>query len=102
MAALVAISVAVIPIAGEVAVSVKPIEMSMTNDAGMPCCPCCDDQDNSKSSVACVLKCINFVGAVVPTMILTQPYLVDAGPPSFVVGILHGHVRSPPTHPPPV
>ena len=101
MAALVAISVAVMPIAGEVAVSVKPIEMSMPNNADMPCCPCCDDQDNSKSSVACALKCLNFIGAIFPAMVVTQPHLVDAAPFTFVNAALRGRKTIPPTHPPP-
>jgi hypothetical protein len=102
LAALIAMSVAMVPAAVGAAVSIMPVEMSMPDNADMPCCPCCNDQDNSKSSVACALKCINFVGAVLPTMVVTQPCLVDADPPSFVNDALRGHASSPPTHPPPL
>jgi hypothetical protein len=102
LAAMIVISVAMTPATGGAAVSTKPVEMSMHDNANIPCCPCCNDQDNSKSSVACALKCINFVGAVLPAMVVIQPYLVDATPPSFVNSALHGYSTSPPTHPPPV
>jgi|SRR5665213_885327 len=102
LAALIAISVAIVPATGGAAVSTNPVEMSMPDNAEMPCCPGFNDQDSSKSSVACALKCINFVGAVLPAMVIPQPGLVDAAPPSFVVGVLREHMSSPPTHPPPV
>jgi hypothetical protein len=102
LAAVITISVAVVPAAGEAAVSTKPVEMSMPDIADMPCCPCCNDQDSSRSSVACALKCINFVGAILPAMVVAQPYLVDAAPLSFATDALHGRASSPPTHPPPV
>jgi hypothetical protein len=101
-AAIIAVSVAAVPVTGGAAVFTKPLEMSMPRSADMPCCPGCNDQDNSKSTVACALKCINFVGAVLPAMVFPHPYLVDAAPLSFVNHALHGHVRSPPTHPPPL
>ena len=102
LAALVAISVAVVPAAGIPAVSTKPVEMSMPDNADMPCCPCCNEQDHSKSSGACALKCLNFVGVVLPAMAVTQPYLVVAARPSFMNDALHEYVIGPPTHPPSV
>jgi hypothetical protein len=102
LAALIAVSVAMVPAAGQAAVSTKPVEMSMPDNADIPCCPCCNDQDSSKNTVACALKCINFVGVVLPAMVVAQPYLVDAASPSFVNDALRGHTSSPPTHPPPV
>jgi hypothetical protein len=102
LAALVAISVAVVPIAGEAAVATMPLVMSMADNADMPCCPCCNEQDHSKSSGACSFKCLNFVGIVLPAKAVAQPYLVGATPPAFVIDALHGYVASPPTHPPPV
>jgi hypothetical protein len=101
LAALIAISVAMVPATGGAAISTKSVEMSMPDNADMPCCPCCNDQDSSKSSIACALKCVNFVGAVFPAMVVAQPYLVDAAPPSFVNDALRGHASRPPTHPPP-
>jgi hypothetical protein len=100
--ALIALSIVMVPASGGIAVSNNPIEMSMSGNADMPCCPCCNDQDSSKNSVTCALKCINLIGAVLPATTVTQPYLVDATPPSFVNDALQGHVSSPPTHPPPV
>ena len=101
LAALIAISVAMVPATGGATISTKSVEMSMPDNADMPCCPCCNDQDSSKSSIACALKCVNFVGAVFPAMVVAQPYLVDAAPPSFVNDALRGHASRPPTHPPP-
>jgi hypothetical protein len=74
-----------------------PVEMSMTNQTDVPCCP----PDDCKDSIVCGLKCFNFVGAIFPTTV-SLPHLVDAALPSFVDSELHGHVRSPPTRPPPV
>jgi hypothetical protein len=102
LTALIAISVAGMPATGRTAVPTTPVEMSMPDNANMPCCPSCNDQDNSKSSVACALKCINFVAAVLPAMVDTELHLVDATPPSFVGSVLREHMSSPPTHPPPV
>jgi hypothetical protein len=98
LAALIAISVAMVPAMGGAAVSTKPVEMSMSDNADMPCCT----PDDCKGSIACVVKCLNFVGAVLPAMVIAVPNLVDAAPPSFVDSALRGHVISPPTHPPPV
>jgi hypothetical protein len=102
LAALIAISVAVVPVAVEAAVTTTPAKMSMSVDADMPCCPCCNEQDTSKTSATCAFKCINLVGAVCPAMIVIRLHLIEAVPPSFVNDTLRGHVSSPPTHPPPV
>jgi hypothetical protein len=96
LAALIAISFAIVPATGGAAVSTKPVEMSMPDHSDMPCCT----PDDCKGSITCALKCFNFVGAIFPATVL-PPHLVDAAP-SFVDGELHGHLRSPPTHPPPV
>jgi hypothetical protein len=99
---LIAISVAVVPASAQAAVSTKFVEMTMPADTDMSCCPSCNDQDNSKGAVVCALKCINFAGAVLPAMIVTQRYLVDAALSAFVNDALREHASSPPTHPPPV
>jgi 2-keto-3-deoxy-6-phosphogluconate aldolase len=91
-----------VPVTGGATFSTKPVEMSMPDNADMPCCPGCADHDNSKSAVACGLKCVNFFAAVLPATVVPHLYLVDAAPPSFVNHALHGHASSPPTHPPPV
>jgi hypothetical protein len=96
LAALISISVAMVPAVGGGVDPGKPVEMSMPDHADMPCCA----PDDCKGSIACAFKCFNFVGTTFPAMVLL-PYAVDAAPPSYVDGILREHVRSPPTHPPP-
>lgn len=98
LAAVIAISVAMLPATGGAVASSKPIEMSMADNANMPCCA----PDDCKDSSACALKCFNFVGVVLPAVVVTQLYLIDAVPPSIVDGALREHVSKPPTHPPPV
>jgi hypothetical protein len=100
LAALITISVALMPATGGAAVSTMPVEMSMPNHADMPCCPYCNEQNNSKSSVACAFKCVTFVGAALPIMVVTLPYIFDEAPLPFAGHALHTHVRSPPTRPP--
>lgn len=101
LAALIASSVAALPATGAVAFLTKPVEMSMPDHADVPCCPCCNTQDD-RGSVACAIKCMSSFGAVLPAMATAQPYLVGEARPSFVDDNLQGHERSPPTHPPPV
>jgi hypothetical protein len=96
LAALIAISVAMVPATGG-AMSIKSIEMSMADQADMPCCPPLDD---GKTSVACAFKCLNFVAAMFPPPVVLP--LIDDGPPSSSTDdTLYGHVSSP-THPPPI
>lgn len=96
LVALIAISIALVPIAGGAVVSIESIEMSVPDQADMPCCA----PDDCKASMACAVKCFNFIGVVIPAMVLL-PTVVTAAPPFFAQGALHEHVRSPPTHPPP-
>lgn len=96
LASLIAISVAMVPTAGGASISAKPVEMSMAGQTDMQCCP----PDDCKGSIACAIKCFNFVAATFP-LANPLPYIVDGPPQSFVDGTLHGYV-SPPTHPPPI
>jgi hypothetical protein len=96
LAVVIAISVAVVPATGGTAISTNPIEMAMVDQTDMPCCP----PDDCKGSITCAFKCFNFVAITFPTPIALS-HIVDVLPPSFVDGILHGHV-SPPAHPPPI
>ena len=96
LAALIAISVATVPATGGDVMSAKPVEMSMTDQADMPCCPPVDD----KASVTCAFKCLNFVAAMFPATIPLS-HIIDGPPQSFSDGTLYGHV-TPPTHPPPI
>ena len=96
LAALIAISVALVPATGGAAISTKPVEMSMADQADMPCCP----PDDCKGSIACALKCFNFVAAMFPAAVALS-HIVDGLPPSFADDTLYGYV-SPPTHPPPI
>src|SRR6202043_2332222 len=57
LAVLIAISVVILPAAGEPIVSTPPAAVAMADQADMPCCPCCDTQDHLKAT-ACVLKCL--------------------------------------------
>jgi hypothetical protein len=93
---LIAISVGIAPVSGGVDVPTTPIEMSMPDNANMPCCP----PDDSKASLTCGLKCFNVAGALFPNTILL-PEIVNRPLLSFVNETLVGHV-SPPTHPPPI
>jgi hypothetical protein len=98
---LIAISVVMLPAAGEPIVSPLPTEVTMADQSDMTCCPCCDAQDNIKST-ACALKCLTLVGAVLPAMSVTPQYLADGSPLSFADDTLRGFVKQPPTHPPPL
>jgi hypothetical protein len=100
LAVLIAISVVMLPAIGEPIVSPSPVEVTMADQPDMTCCPCCDAQDNFKST-ACALKCLTLAGAVLPAMTVTPRYLADGTPLSFANDTLHGLVRQPPTHPPP-
>ena len=101
LAAVIAISIAALPATGEPIVSPSPVEMTMADGAVMPCCPCCDTRDNFKAS-ACAFKCITMVAAVLPAMTVAPQYSTDGAPLSFAGDTLHGLVRQPPTHPPPL
>jgi hypothetical protein len=97
LAALIGMSIALIPVTGGSSAVTKPIAMSMANQTHMPCCP---QADEGNGSVTCAFKCLDFPAVMFPTAVaLTH---VSDSLPSFVVDIvLHGHV-SPPTHPPPI
>ena len=96
LVALIAISVAMVPAAGGAAISIKPVEMSMADQADTPCCP----SDDCKGSIACALKCFSFVATMFPATIPVRD-VADEPLQSFADGTLHGYV-SPPTHPPPI
>ena len=94
---LIAISVGIAPVSGGVDVPTTPIEMSMVDQADMPCCP---PPDDGKASVTCAFKCLNFVAAMFPAAIPLS-HIIDGPPQFFSDGTLYGHV-TPPTHPPPI
>jgi hypothetical protein len=98
--AVIAMSVAVLPATGEAIVSPSPAEVTMANQADMPCCSCCDSQDDFKAA-ACVLKCVALAAVVLPMMTVAPIYLADGTMLSLVEDTLQGLVRAPPTHPPP-
>jgi hypothetical protein len=96
LTALIAISINIAPVTGGVGISVASIEMSMSDDANMPCCP----PAGSKASFTCSLKCCNFAGALLPTAILLQE--IGGRPPlPSVDEVLVEHVI-PPAHLPPI
>lgn len=61
--------------------------------------PCCNAPDNCKNAGTCAIKCFNFAGLLMAPAELPPPTraktLATAG------DSLHGHISSPPTHPPP-
>lgn len=99
--ALIAISLALLPVTGEAGAPTSSAEMSMTDHAVMPCCQSCITQDGFKSST-CALKCMALAGAILPTMTVAVSELANGSLLAFVDDILHGLVSRPPTHPPPV
>ena len=99
LVAVIAISVAALPAASEAIIS-SPAEITIADQADMPCCPCCNTQGDFKAT-ACVLKCAALASAVLPAMTVALPYLAHQSPRSLVDDTLHGLVRAPPTHPPP-
>jgi len=101
LAALIGISVALSPAIGQAFILPPPIEVTMSDQADMPCCPCCDTQDNFKAT-ACAIKCITLPGAIFPATTVMLRYLNNWSPLSFTDDILHGLLRQPPTHPPPL
>jgi hypothetical protein len=100
MGALIAISVAMSPAIGEQVMLPSAVEAMTSDQADMPCCPCCDKQDNFKST-ACVQKCMTLTGAVIVVPSAAQPSLRDGRLLPLVHDISRGVARKPPTHPPP-
>ena len=94
LAALIATSLALVPIGGTaVSTSTTPVKMLIADQADMPCCP-----PQGKGSLA-LFKCICAVAMLPATIAIPQ---ILNGLPSFFVGAtLHGYV-SHPTHPPPI
>jgi hypothetical protein len=100
LVALVAISVAVLPATGEAIVSPSSGQVTMGDQADMPCCPCCDTQGDFKAT-ACVLKCVGLASAVLPATNVPSQRIAGGSRLFFADDTLHGLVRAPPTHPPP-
>jgi hypothetical protein len=98
-AALIAISLAMLPANAGAAISTKPVEMStMSDQTDTP--PCCPPTDDGKGSIACTAKCLNFIATMFPPPVVLS-HFADGPPQYFEDGALHGFV-SPPTHPPPI
>jgi hypothetical protein len=97
LAALIAISLILMPIGGTTfSSSITSVEMLIADQADMPCCP---PADQSKSSIACVFKCICAVATLPATIAIS--HIPNELPSFFVDTTLHGCV-SRPTHPPPI
>jgi hypothetical protein len=103
VAALVAFSVAMSvitsPVIGETVMLPSAAEVATSDQADMPCCQCCDKQDNFKS--ACVQKCMTLIGAFLVAPNAAQPSLRDGRLMAFTSDPSRGVARKPPTHPPP-
>jgi hypothetical protein len=96
-AVLIAVSIAVLPAAGAAAILISHVEMTISQgpDAPPPCA-----SHNCKDSIACALKCFNFVAAG-PGPMPFPAYALDGAIPVCATAALHAYVSSPPTHPPP-
>jgi hypothetical protein len=99
LSVLIAISVAALPAIAEVIVLPSPDQVTMADQAEMPCCPSCDTQGDK--ATACVLKCVAVAGAVLPAMPVALLFVAEGPPPILAEHALYGLVRAPPTHPPP-
>ena len=99
LVAVIAVSVAVLSASSETIVSPSPVEMTMIDQADMPCCPYCNTQGDFKAT-ACVLKCVAPASAILPATIVSLLFLDEGRQFSSVEDTLHGLVRAPPTHPP--
>lgn len=100
LAALIAISVAVLPATGEAIVVSSADQPMMAAQSDMPCCPCCHTQDDLKLT-ACGLKCVGIAGAVLPAMTIIPLRLAEGAQLPFADHPLHEFFKAPPTHPPP-
>lgn len=100
LAALIAISVAVLPATGEAIALPSGDHLAMANQADMPCCPCCNNSQADLKLTACALKCISIAGAVFPATTIAPLYLLDDVPLQLVDDALHEFLKAPPTHPP--
>jgi hypothetical protein len=100
LTALIVISVAALPAIAEVIVLPSPDQVTMADQAEMPCCPNCDTQGDFKAT-ACILKCMALASAVLPAMPVALLFIADGSPLALARQALHGLVRAPPTHPPP-
>lgn len=96
LAALVAISLAMVPVTTAPVVSTNSSDMSMADNADMPCCP----PNDGNGSAVCAFKCLNFVVAMFPLAVV-PPYSADGLPPDPADNALHEHVSAP-AHPPPI
>ena len=97
---VITMSIATIPAAAEALVSPSPAEVTMADQADVPCCTCCNTQGDLKAT-ACILICTALAGAVLPLTTIALPYIADGFPRTLVDDTLRGLARAPPTHPPP-
>jgi hypothetical protein len=100
LAALIALSVAVLPATGTAIVVPSDLQAGMTDQPDMPCCPYGNAQDASKLA-ACALKCISLVGVFFPSTAVMPLYSIGGAPARVAEHPLHEFSQPPPTHPPP-
>lgn len=97
LAALIALSVAMVPAVGGAAALSNSADMAMSDRADMLCCKTVDD---CKNPAACALKCFNYSDVILLPVALL-PRTPDIKSP-MASEALRGFVGRPPTHPPPV
>jgi hypothetical protein len=76
LVAVISIAVAVLPATAEAIVSPSRAEVTMADQPDMPCCPCCNTEDDFKAT-ACVLKCVAYAAAVVSMVTVARLYDAD-------------------------
>jgi hypothetical protein len=100
VAALIAVSVALLPAAGMSILPEQPDQAVTVDQADMPCCPRCDPQ-NDHESMICDLTCMGVAAFVIPVIAVALPaYISDRSPRSFAAELLREFLKAPPTHPP--
>jgi hypothetical protein len=102
LAVVVAVSVAMLPVAGGATLNTKSSEMSVSEPMH-DCCPdhdkpCDRTIDDCTSMAACALKCCNFTGSFFSELVL--PPIPASTVPVLVTGAVHSQSGSPPFRPP--
>lgn len=101
LAVLIALSVATLPVAGDIEAMAKPAQASMSEsmaDCDHQVMPCHKAMDDCQSMAACALKCFNFSGT--SFSILSFPLVMTDRVPAFTDGPFHPQTSSPPFRPP--
>jgi hypothetical protein len=102
LVAFLALSVAMLPMVGGAASSVKSADMSVSDDMS-DCCPpqtnpCEEGMDNCGSMATCPLKCFSFAGTTITDLVVPDVFAESV--PSLVSQTFRSQTGSPPFRPP--